>query len=80
MMLRHAVLEVCVDSTVQQALSLCIAVGDEGVVHKLSIVGMIMQYFFTLRCSAESSKACFAITVSSLMRHFWRYTNIYPEN
>ena len=41
------ILKVCIHPTIQQALSLRIAVGDEGIIRKSSIVGMIMEDFIT---------------------------------
>ena len=46
--LGNAILEVCIDPTVQQALSLHFAIGNEGVVGELTIVGVIMQDFYSV--------------------------------
>ena len=46
MAVRYAILEVGVDPTVQQALSLCLTIGNERIVSKPTVVRVIMEYFY----------------------------------
>ena len=42
MMLRNAILEVGIDATVQQALSLCVTISNKSVVGKSPVVSMVV--------------------------------------